>query len=81
MNLLFDIAHKETDTMIRSDEDKLFLEDQRNAHIMKMADEDVRLSQQEERVTLREQVEAERKQRKEERRQASTVLLPSLPYQ
>ncbi|XP_047123055.1 uncharacterized protein LOC124806322 [Hydra vulgaris] len=71
LNLLFDIAHKDTGTLIKIDEDKLFLEDQRNARMMKMSGEDVRLSQQEERAAQRRQAEAERKQREEERRDAS----------
>ena len=45
LNLLFDIAHKDADTLLKIDEDKLFLEDQRNARKMTMCGEDVRLSQ------------------------------------
>lgn len=77
MYLLFDIAHKDADTIIKIEEDKLFLEDQRNARMMKMGGEDVRLSQREERVAQRRQVETERNKREEERKEASAVLVAS----
>jgi hypothetical protein len=77
MHVLFDIAHKDAETLIKIDEDKLFLEDQRNARIMKMSGVDVRLSQKEKRTVQRRQVETERKQREEERKRARTTLEPS----
>lgn len=77
LNKLFDIAHKDAGALIKINEDKLFLEDQRNARMMRMGGEDVRLSQQEERVMLRRQVEAERKQREKERKQATATVMIS----
>ena len=54
LNLLFDISYKYADKIIKIEEDRLFLEDQRNAHIMKMVGEDTPLSQQEERAAVSE---------------------------
>ena len=66
MHVLFDIAHKDAETLIKIDEDKLFLEDQRNARIMKMSGVDVRLSQKEKRTVQRRQVETEKTARRRE---------------
>src|SRR6218665_1766900 len=73
LSLLFDIAHRDADALIKNEEDKLFLKDQRDTRLMKMSGEDLRLSQQEERAAQRRQAEAGRKQREEERRQASAI--------
>ena len=48
LNQLFDIAHKDAERMIRIEEDKVFLRDQRSCRKMKMAGVDVDLTLREE---------------------------------
>ena len=75
LDLLFDISHKDANKLIKIDEDKIFLEDQKNARMMKMAGEDVKLSQQEKRTAERQQAETKRKQNEEKRRQKANAVL------
>ena len=69
LKLMFDISHKDAANMIKIEEDKLFLEDQRGMRKMMMAGVDEQLAQQEERSAKRKCQEQERKE-KEERRKA-----------
>ncbi len=73
LSLLFDIAHRDADALIKIEEDNLFLKYQRDTRLMKMSGEDLRLSQQEERAAQRRQAEAERKQREEEWKQTNAI--------
>ena len=81
LDLLFDISHKDANKLIKIDEDKIFLEGQKNACMKKMAGEDVKLYQQEKQTAERQQAETKRKQNEEERRQkANAVLTPSCSH-
>ena len=76
LKLLFDISHKDAETLVKIEEDKLFLEDQRGARKMVMAGVDEQLSAQEERSAHRILKEQERKEREAQRktRENQTVL-------
>lgn len=63
MKELFDIAHKEAEQLIRINEDRLFLKDQRGHRKMTMAGEDKTLTAKEKRSRQRRQQELARKDR------------------
>lgn len=69
LKLLFDISHKDSDGLIKIEEDKLFLEDQRGLRQMVMAGVDEQLARQEERAAHRRLKDQEQRE-KEERRKA-----------
>jgi len=73
LNKLFDIAHKDADTLLKIDEDRIFLEDQRTSRKMKMSGVDITLTKKEERVQQREQIQEERRRREEIRKQESAL--------
>ena len=50
LNKLLDIVHKDADTLLEIDEDRIFLEDQRTSRKMKMSGVDITLTKKEERV-------------------------------
>ena len=68
LKLLFDISHKDVETLIKIEEDKIFLEDQRGLRKMMMAGVDEQLAQQEERSAYRILKEQERKEKEERRK-------------
>jgi len=68
LKLLFDISHKDSETLIKIEEDKIFLEDQRGLRKMMMAGVDEQLAQQEERSAYRILKEQERKEKEERRK-------------
>ena len=72
INQLFDIAHHEAMEMIKIEEDRVFLKDQRKERKMRMGKEDKELTEREERKANRIQKQSER-QMKEDRRKQSEV--------
>jgi len=66
---LFDIAYKDADKILKINEDRIFLEDQRTARKMKMSDVDTELTEMEERSAQRRQAQEERKRREGIRKQ------------
>ena len=76
IGLLFDIAHKDAETMIRIEEDKEFLLDQRCQRKMVMFGEDKELSKLEERNEARKQAERERKLKEEQRQSGASAIVP-----
>jgi len=71
--LLFDVAHKEADTIIKIEEDKVFLADQRSTRKMFMHGIDKKLSKQEQRSKDRREVEEKRIRREEQRQIAASA--------
>lgn len=67
MELLFDISHKDAELIVKIEEDKLFLQDQRSSRKMVMAGVDEQLARQEERAATRKLKELQRKQKEEQR--------------
>ena len=76
IGLLFDIAHKDAETMIRIEEDKEFLLDQRCQRKMVMFGEDKELSKLEERNEARKQAEREQKLKEEQRQSGASAIVP-----
>jgi len=70
---LFDIACNNAESLIKIDEDKTFLEDQRTSRRMHMSGEDKKLSQKEARAVQRRQIEEEQKKREEERKRENVL--------
>ena len=70
---LFDIAHKNADSLLKIDDDRIFLEDQRTNRKMKMSVVDVALTKKEECVQQRKQIEEERKRREEIRKEENEL--------
>ena len=68
MKLLFDISHKDTETLMNIEEDKIFLKDQQGVRKMVMAGVDKQLTQQEERTAQRRLTEQLRKEKEEQRK-------------
>jgi len=66
-NKLFDIAHQDANELIKIEEDRTFLDDQRGRRQMKMSGVDKILSEREKRSHQRRQKEIERKQLEESR--------------
>lgn len=70
---LFDVAHKDADFVIKLQEDKEFLVDQRGFRKMKMSGVDKKLALRESRSQERKKMENERKQREEERQSVAST--------
>jgi hypothetical protein len=68
LKLLFDISNKDAETLVKLEEDKLFLEDQQGMRKMVMAGVDEQLTQHEERSAHRRLKEQERKEKEEQRK-------------
>ncbi|KAK0063240.1 hypothetical protein Bpfe_007436 [Biomphalaria pfeifferi] len=68
LSIIFDIADKDADRMIKIEEDRIFLTDQRGPRLMKMAGIDKNLTRQEERSRQRKEAEYERRKREQTRK-------------
>lgn len=75
LDTLFDIAHANAMALIKIEEDRLFLTDQRGERIGYMAGIDLELSRKEERSAQRKLCETERKLREEERKRKRHTLV------
>lgn len=73
-HILFDIAHQNAMQLIRIQEDREFLEDQRGSRRMKMSGIDKDLTKKEERTEQRKRKEEDRKQREAGRKTESSSL-------
>ena len=65
MMKIFDIAHQKADGIMKIAEDRIFLEDQRNARMMKMDGVDYDLAQKEERSERRREDQDRRREEEE----------------
>ena len=74
---LFDIAHKDADKLLKINEDRIFLEDQRTGRKMKMSGVDTQLTEMEERSQQRREAQEERRRREEFRKQECALTLCS----
>ena len=70
LDKLFDIAHKDSNALLKINEDRIFLEDQRTTRKMKMSGVDTKLAQKEERLMQRRQIQEQQKRREDIRKQA-----------
>ena len=75
---IFDIGHKEADKIIKIEEDRVFLADQRGPRLMRMTGIDKKMSQKEDRSQQRKTNEYKRKEREEKRKEKEINANPGI---